>query len=106
MYTFEELKKQVISLNFSQFQEIESLNEDVKEIKLQKQNELHKDGKISKLEKERLECGGAIWSKSGSSAMAAMTLLKICSSWSEMDTIKSFPILRVSPSYIFIFSVR
>lgn len=26
MYTFEELKKQVISLNFSQFQEIESLN--------------------------------------------------------------------------------
>lgn len=33
-------------------QEIESLNEDVKEIKLQKQNELHKDGKISKLETE------------------------------------------------------
>lgn len=41
--------------------------------------------------------------KSGSSAMAAMTLLKICSSWSEMDTIKSFPILCVSPpAYLYL----
>ena len=37
---------------------------------------------------------------------AARTLLKICSSWSEMDTIKSFPILRVSPSYILKMCIR